>query len=68
MGKDLGRETLSKTAEKSLECISAVLFLNKVSTVLDTEREILLPKDVVKSRKRSKVRAEEIVKELKESG
>ena len=65
--RDLAGETLSKTVEKSLESISAILFLKKISNALNLKREILSPKDVTRMRRKSRMRAEEVVREIREN-
>jgi predicted nucleic acid-binding protein len=64
--RELAGETLSKAFEKSLESMSAVLFLKKISAALNLEREVLSPRDVPKIRKKSKMKAEEVVREVRE--
>ena len=58
-------ETLSGVVEKSLESLSASLLLEKISSLVDLEREILSPKDILKRRGKG-ARAEEVVREIRE--
>lgn len=61
-------ENFSRLVEKSLESVSGVLFLKRISSTLNLEKEIISPKDVPKIRRNAKnVRAEEVVRELRES-
>ncbi|RLI70083.1 hypothetical protein DRO97_11190 [Archaeoglobales archaeon] len=66
--RELTGESFSRIVEKSLENTSGVLFIKKISSTLNLEREIVSPKDVPKIRKKVRdVKAEEVVREIRES-
>jgi len=65
--RELAGESFSRIVEKSLENTSGVLFIKKMSSALNLEREIISPKDVPKLRRKVEgIRAEEVVREIRE--
>ncbi len=64
--RELQGESLSGLVEETLESVSGVLFIKRVASILNVDREIIPPKDVPKHRQKSEARAEEMVRSLRD--
>jgi len=64
--RELARgESLSGVVERSLESLSAELFLEKISSLVRLRKEILSPREVLNRRRRGAT-AEKVVREIRD--